>query len=84
MTSILLSVEDVRRGSDWGSYRNRSILKIPFPLAFQRAPTGPRGGTKQRLYSLEDPLVRCRPKPSFTAVKDAALLILAKQKFHET
>lgn len=84
MTSILLSVDDLRRGTGWGSYRIRSMLKVPYPLAYQQAPTGPQGGTKTRLYRLDDVLVRCRLKPSFTPEKEAELLRLAQEKHNET
>lgn len=84
MTSILLSVDDLRRATGWGHYRIRSMLKVPYPLAFQQAPTGPLGGTKARLYRLDDVLVRCRLKPSFTTEKEAELLRAAQHKLYET
>jgi len=84
MNSVLLSVDDLRRGTGWGQYRIRSMLKLPYPLPFDQAPTGPHGGTKARLYRLDDVLVRCRLKPSFTSKQEAALLRLAQQKLNET
>lgn len=84
MNSILLSVDELRSGTGWGQFRVRSMLKLPYPLPFHQAPTGPKGGTKARLYRLDDILVRCRLKPSFTSEQEATLLRLAQQKIRKT
>ncbi|MEP1695541.1 MAG: hypothetical protein ABJJ69_03295 [Paracoccaceae bacterium] len=80
MTSFTLSVDDVRLGTGWGHHRIRTILTTPYCLPFEKADAGPTGGAKKRLFRLDDILVRCRHKPSFTEQSEQNLIRADQQK----
>lgn len=80
MTSFTLSVDDVRLGTSWGLHRIRTILTKPYSLPFKKADAGPTGGAKKRLFRLDDILVRCRQKPSFTDQSEQDLIRIDQQK----
>ena len=80
MNSFTLTVDDLRLGTGWGLHRIHSILTTPYSLPFEKAGAGPTGGAKKRLFRLDDILVRCRQKPSFSCQSEQNLIRIDQQK----